>query len=278
MDFKDILVHVDSTPASAVRLRLGLALARRFGARLSGLHVVPEPDVPPYFKPSAVERIAEIYRENAREAAILAEANFRDATKSIDILTAWHSVEGDMAQLLAERARFADLLLLGQSDTENPPTLAAFSLPEKVVVHAGTPLLVVPTRGAFHDIGRHVLVTWDGSREAARAVHDAMPLLQTAERVSLLAVDPHRQGHVHPTANAAEAAAHLARHGVQTEPTEILSGEKNVTDVLLAHVTNVGADLLVMGAYGHPRLLEFVLGGTTQAVLERAAVPILVSH
>ena len=90
--------------------------------------------------------------------------------------------------------------------------------------------------------------------------------------------DESRLASEHPTANAAEAAAHLARHGVQTEPTEILSGEKNVTDVLLAHVTNVGADLLVMGAYGHPRLLEFVLGGTTQAVLERAAVPILVSH
>jgi nucleotide-binding universal stress UspA family protein len=153
-------------------------------------------------------------------------------------VTAWHSVDGDIAQLLAERARFADLLLLGQSDTENPPTLAAFSLPQKVVVDAGTPILMVLTRGAFDDIGRHV----------------------------------------HPTANAAAAAAHLARHGVTTEPTEILSGEKNVTDVLLAHVTNLGADLLVMGAYGHPRLLEFVLGGTTQSILERAAVPILVSH
>ena len=278
MGFKDILVHVDSTPASAVRLRLGLALARRFGARLSGLHIVPDPDVPLYFKPSAVERIAEIYRESARQAAVLAEANFRDATKGIDIVTVWASVQGNMAQQLAERARFADLLLLGQSDTENPPTISAFSLPEKVVVDAGTPILVVPTQSAFDDIGRHVLVTWDGSREAARAIHDALPLLQTAQRVSLLAVDPNRQGHVHSTANAAEMAAHLARHGVPTEPTEISSAKKSVTDVLLAHVTNVGADLLVMGAYGHPRLLEFVLGGTTQALLERAAVPILMSH
>ena len=278
MGFKDILVHVDSTPASVIRLRLGLALARRFGARLSGLHVVPDPDVPPYFKPSAVARIAEIYRENAREADLLAEGSFREATKDIDIVTAWRSVEGDMAQLLAERARFADLLLVGQSDTENPPTLSAFSLPEKVVVAAGTPILVVPTRGAFDDIGRHVLVTWDGSREAARAVHDAMPFLQTAERVSLLAVDPNRQGHVHPTANAPDMAAHLARHGVPTEPTEIPSADRSVTEVLLAHATSIGADLLVMGAYGHPRLLEFVLGGTTEALLERAAVPILMSH
>jgi nucleotide-binding universal stress UspA family protein len=279
MGFKDILVHIDSTHASAVRLRLGLALARRFGARLSGLHVVPDPDVPPYFKPSAVEHVVKIYRERALEAAALAEINFREATKkAIDIVTVWHSVEGDMARLLAERARFADLLLLGQADTENPPTISAFSLREKVVVNAGTPVLVVPTSAVSDDIGRHVLVTWDSSREAARAVHDAMPLLQTAKRVSLLVVDPDRQGHFHLTANAAEAAAHLARHGVPTEPTEIPSAGQSVADVLLAHVTNLGADLLVMGAYGHPRLLEFVLGGTTQDLLDRAAVPVLMSH
>ncbi|HYM30758.1 MAG TPA: universal stress protein [Candidatus Cybelea sp.] len=278
MSFKDILVHVDSTPASGVRLRLGLALARRFGARLSGLHVLPDPDVPPYFKPSAVERIAKIYRESAREAASLAEAGFHAAIMGADVETAWNSVAGDMAQQLAERARFADLLLLGQSDTENPPSLSAFSIPQKVVIDAGTPILVVPTRGAFDTTGRHVLVTWDGSREAARAVRDAMPFLQAAEHVSLLAVDPERQGHIHPTANAGELAAHLARHGVATDPTTIASAEESVADVLLANTRKLGADLLVMGGYGHPRLLELVLGGTTQALLEAMAVPILVSH
>jgi nucleotide-binding universal stress UspA family protein len=149
VDFKEILVHVDSTPASAARLRLGISLSRRFGARLSGLHVTPNPDVPPYFKPSAVARIAKIYREGAREAAVVAEANFREATKDIDIVTAWQSVEGDIARVLAERARFADLLLVRQQDTENPPTIAAFSIPEKVVVDAGrrflSCLLAVPS-------------------------------------------------------------------------------------------------------------------------------------
>ena len=276
--YKDILVHVDSTPASAVRLGLGLDLARRFGARLSGLHVIPDPDVPPYFKPSAVERIAEIYRENAREAAVLAEAHFRETTRDIDTVTAWQTVEGDMARVLAERARFADLVLLGQYDTENPPTISAFLLPEKVVIDAGTPILVVPTRGTFDGIGRHVLVTWDGSREAARALRDAMPLLKAAEQVSLLAIDPDRQGHVHPDANAAEVAAHLARHGVSTEPMELPSGDKSVTDILLAQIPKLGADLVVMGAYGHSRMLEFVLGGTTQDLLGRMTVPVLMSH
>jgi nucleotide-binding universal stress UspA family protein len=278
MGFKDILVHVDSTPASAVRLRLGISLARRFGARLCGLHVTPDPDVPPYFKPSAVARIAKLYRESAREAAVLAEAHFREAIKGLDVDAAWQSIEGDIAGVLAERARFSDLLVLGQHDTENPPTIAAFTTPERVVVDAGTPILVVPTRGSFDDMGRHVLMAWDGSRESARALRDAMPLLRAAERVSLLAIDPNRQGHMHPDANLAEVMAHLARHGVPAKTTEVSFGEKNVTNILLVQAAQLRADLLVMGAYGHPRLLEFWLGGTTQDLLNRAPIPVLMSH
>ena len=153
MGFKDILVHVDSTAASDIRLRLAISLARRFGARLSGLHITPDPDVPPYFKPSAVARIAKLYRQGAREAALLSEAQFREATKDIDVVAVWQSVEGDIAAMLAGRARFSDLLVLGQYDTENPPTIAAFTTPEKVVVDAGTPILVVPTSGNFDDLG-----------------------------------------------------------------------------------------------------------------------------
>ncbi len=278
MGFKDILVHFDSTPASGVRLRLGLTLARRFGARICGVHVVPDPDVPPYFKPSAVKHIADIYRKNAHEAAVRAEAKFRAATKKFDVVTAWESFGGDMAQLLAERARFSDLLLVGQFDSENPPTISAFSLPEKVVIDAGTPILVVPTRGAHDEVGRHILITWDGSREAARAVRDAMPLLQASEHVSLLSIDPDNQGHLHLPANIASLQGHLALHGVSTEHAEAASGGAGTTEVLLAQATAIGADLLVMGAYGHPRFLEFMLGGTTQTLLEKTPIPILMSH
>ena len=278
MGFKDILIHFDSTPASGARLRLGLALARRFGSRICGVHVVPDPDVPPYFKPSAVKHIADIYRKNAREAAVRAEIKFRAATKNIDIMTVWESFGGDMAQLLAERARFADLLLVGQFDSENPPKLSAFSLPEKVVVEAGTPVLVVPTRGTHDDAGRHILVTWDGSREAARAVRDAMPLLQAAEHVSLIAIDPDSQGHVHLPAAVGSLEAHLALHDVSVQKREVASAEAGITDVLLRQAAELGADLLVMGAYGHPRLLEFMLGGTTQTLLEKTPIPILMSH
>lgn len=158
MSFKDILVHVDATAASRTRLQLALPLARRFGASLSGLHVIPEPDVPPYFKPSVVDRIAKIYAENAREAADLAEALLWEEVKDAGATTAWGCVAGDMEEMIAEHARFADLLVLGQFDTENPPTVSAFLLPAKVVFGAPAPILVVPNNGTFSDIGTHALV------------------------------------------------------------------------------------------------------------------------
>jgi nucleotide-binding universal stress UspA family protein len=278
MTFKDILVHVDSTAVSRTRLRLALALARRFGARLSGLHVIPAPAVPPYFKPSAIERIARIYAENAREAADLAEALFLEETTNAGTAIAWECVAGEMDEMIGERARFADLLILGQFDTENPPVISAFLLPAKVVFEAATPILVVPNTGIFDDIGTHVLVTWDGSREAACAIRDAMPLLRTAKRVSLLAIDPLRQGHIRGGVNVAELVAHLGRHGVVAEAAETTSEPLGVTNTLLEQAGRLGADLLVMGAYGHSRILEFMLGGTTPDMLERTTIPVLMSR
>jgi nucleotide-binding universal stress UspA family protein len=278
MSFKDILVHVDATPASRNRLQLALTLAHRFGARLSGLHVIPDPSVPPYFKPSAIERIAKIYAENAREAADRAEALFREETKDASAVVGWECIAGEMEERIAERARFADLLLLGQFDTENPHGISAFLLPAKVVFGAASPILVVPNAGRFGDIGRRIVATWDGSREAARAIRDAMPLLKRAEQVLLIAVDLVRQGHMHDGADASQLAAHLGRHGVQVVVEEISSGKTSVTDTLLTQAAEFGADLLVMGAYGHSRIWEFVVGGTTPEVLERAQIPVLISR
>lgn len=278
MSFKDILVHVDATPASRTRIQLALTLARRFDAGLSGLHVIPEPDVPPYFKPSVVERIAKIYAENAKVAADLAKVLFDEETKDAHVATAWGCVTGDMEELIAERARFADLLVLGQFDTENPPTISAFLLPAKVVFGSPAPILVVPNADKFSDVGRHALIAWDGSREAARAIRDAMPLLQAAERVSVLVIDPRQQGHMHEGTHTSELVAHLDRHGIVAAAEEITLLEHRVASDLLDHASQLGADLLVMGAYGHSRVWEFVVGGTTQDLLERTTIPVLMSR
>ncbi len=278
MSFKDILVHVDSTAASRTRVQLALALARRFDARLSGLHVIPKPDVPPYFKPSVVGRIAAIYAKNAKSAADFAEALFQKETKGAVAETSWECISGDMDEMIAERARFADLVVLGQFDTENPRTISAFLLPAKVVFGAAAPILVVPNTGKFRDVGKHPLVAWDGSREAARVVRDAMPFLKTAQQISVLAIDPLRQEHMHEGAHTSAVIAHLARHGICANEIEISSDKKGVTSDLLEQAKVLGVDLLVMGAYGHSRIWEFIIGGTTQDLLEKATIPMLMSR
>jgi nucleotide-binding universal stress UspA family protein len=167
---------------------------------------------------------------------------------------------------------------LGQFDTENPPAISAFLLPAKVVFGAATPILVIPNSVRSREIGRRIVVAWDGSREAARAIRGAIPMLQKAERVSLLTVDPLRQRHMHDGPNPPGLAAHLGRHGVFLETIELSAGENRVTDALLAHAAEFGADLLVTGAYGHSRIWEFVVGGTTQDLLEKTAIPLLISR
>jgi nucleotide-binding universal stress UspA family protein len=278
MSYKDILVHIDSTAASRTRLQLALVLARRFDARLSGLHVIPEPNVPPYFKPSVVERIGKIYAQNAKVAADQAETLFLEETKSSGAVTKWECIAGNMEELIEERARFADLLVLGQFDTENPPTISAFLLPAKVVYGSAAPILVVPNAGEFSDVGRHVLIAWDGSREAARALRDALPLLRAAEQVSVLAIDPLRQNHMHEGAHTSAVVAYLTHHDIRTEEIEISSDRKGVTRDLLECAGASGADMLVMGAYGHSRVWEFVVGGTTQDLLEETTIPVLMSR
>jgi nucleotide-binding universal stress UspA family protein len=278
MDLKDIVVHVDSTVASDIRLKVALSLAARFEAQLTGLHVIPDPEVPPYFKPSVVEKIAGIYEEHAREAAKVASLHFNRATQDSGIAVIWRCVEGNIARLLAEHARFADLLILGQADTENPPNMRAFPLPHDVVMNAGTPVLAIPVQTAVREVGRRVLLAWDGSREATRAFRDAMPLLLAADQIFLIAIDPSHQGHVRIGALVPYMVEHLARHNIHVEVATVRSGAENTIDLLLSHASQIGADLIVMGAFGHLRLKEFIIGGTTYDLLNRTTISVLMSH
>ena len=278
MGFKDILVHVDLTVASTTRVWVSLALARRFSARVVGLHVVPNPDVPSYFKPSQIERIASLYRGSAHEAAIMAESQFRKDVKDAGVETKLQLAEGDIARNLAEHGRFADLLVVGQDDTENPSIIEPFLLPQTVVMTSGIPVLVIPIRPIPTSVGQRILIAWDGSREAARAVHDLLPLLRQAGQISLLAVDPTGQRHIGSGANLAAMVAHLERHGIAAEPVTTPLGERSITEILLARFGEVGADLLVMGAFGHSRLKEFLLGGVTYDLLQKLSAPVLMSH
>jgi nucleotide-binding universal stress UspA family protein len=234
--------------------------------------------VPPVYKPSAAERVAAVYAEAAHKAAEQSEALFRDRVRNLALATDYVRAEGDIAEHLRQASRFGDLIMVGQADTENPPGIEPFLLPERFIFDCAAPVLIVPNRFVAEAIGRSVLVGWDGSGQAARAIRDALPFLREARTVTVVAVDPDRQGHLMGGAHARAMVARLARHGINVDGEDILSGHRDAAEVLLARAADLGADMMVMGAYGHMRLKEFILGGTTPDIVEQTAIPVLMSH
>jgi nucleotide-binding universal stress UspA family protein len=263
--YRTILVDLTADGEIEARLDVARFLALRFEAALVGMHVMPPPFDPSvwqggmsvYFPPEIIEA----QRKAGLEAKERARAVF-DRVCGAEPKAVWREAEGDPGLLLAEAAHASDLVVTAGGSTVGTTEL--------LVTAAGVPVLALPPK-APHDFGHVVLVAWKGSREAARAMHDALPFLQTAKRVVLCAVG------VTAAAGLDDAAAMLERHQVQAHPERVEGTDGGAGEVLLAQAAAHGADLLVMGAYGHARLRELVFGGATRHVLNHAPLPVLFS-
>jgi nucleotide-binding universal stress UspA family protein len=275
MAYKDLLVVLD--PGEVVRERLKVArnLAERFGAHLVGLYLdAVEMPPPQYFEAAILDSLYREIEARQRQQVEAVRALFEDAARRSAISAEWRSDDGRPLERAALHGRHADLIIVGQLNRDDPGAPLAQPRPEDVTLLAGRPVLAVPYAGKFERIGGRVLIGWDGSREAARAINDALPLLQAAASVTVLTVDDDRD-HAIP---GVDIALHLARHGVTAQVENTVSAGVGVGDVLLSRAMDVGADLLVMGAYGHSRVRELVLGGATRTVLDSMTVPVLMSH
>ena len=273
---KDILVHLDGTPRAAMRLEVAARLAQRHGAHLSGLFVA-DIVLPVVMDMSGGGGVLASLLDEMRAAALAdaAEAGerFRARCERDGIAHEWRVAEGMTAEQVTAAARYADLLVLGQADPA--ASQGGAMLLDDAIFFSGRPVLVVPYAGSFGDIGRRVLVGWKAGREASRAVHDALPLLAGADKVTVLSVNP---GGPPDHLPGAAISRHLARHGIAAEASRMDSAELADGDVLLNAAADLGADLLVVGAYGHSRLREYVLGGVTKTLLARMTLPVLFSH
>jgi nucleotide-binding universal stress UspA family protein len=281
MAIRDILVHLDGAPASAARLSLAAGLARRLGAHLIGLHVIdvqlPVIAAGDFGGGAAVAELITRLQDDALEAAKPIEASFREMLRREAMSGEWRQVEGTTAGQVSLHGRYVDLTVLGQADpglgSETP--VAAI---EAALFTTGRPVLVVPFAGAPANPGRHVVIAWNASREATRAVHDALPLLAAAERVTVVTVNPESGIDGHGEEPGADIATHLARHGLKVEVRRVVGPDLGAGDLLLNEVSDLGADLVVMGGYGHSRFREFVLGGATRTMLHQMTVPLLIAH
>jgi nucleotide-binding universal stress UspA family protein len=284
MGFKDILVALDTARPARGRVELAAALAERFDAHLIGLYTtLPEegPGRRGYFDYFDRSLIDPLYREYQQKIAADGDATrrlFEEIANRRGLSAEWRAAAGYPSEITALHGRYADLIVLGQPDPEDTQAMLTRPLPQEVVLAVGRPILVVPYAGNWEEIGRHVLVGWDSSREATRAINDAMPLLAGAEAVTVLAVDPAGGSAGHGEVPGADIALHLARHGVEATIETTVSAGIGAGNTLLSRASDLGADLLVMGAYGHSRVRELLLGGATRTVLESMTLPILMAH
>jgi nucleotide-binding universal stress UspA family protein len=274
MALKDLLVYVGNDPARDARVKIATDLAVAHEAHLTGLYVRVPPEIPIHGGAEMAQAIQELQRRR-REDAERAEALFLDHARRAGIRFEWRAVEGRVRETAILHARYSDLTILGQGlDLGAEPEEVA-SLPEALALGVGRPILVVPRYGNFATVGDRVLVAWNGSREATRAVNDALPLLARARKVTVLSIDPDGEPARVP---GADIALHLARHGITVEAARTTAGDISVGDALLSSAFDQGADLIVMGAYGHSRLRELVLGGATRHLLQHMTVPVLLAH
>ncbi|MSP80209.1 MAG: universal stress protein [Rhodospirillales bacterium] len=181
------------------------------------------------------------------------------------------------AETLALSARYADLAVVGQRNSDDDE-LEMDKMPDRFILSAGRPVLSVPYAGAFPKVGQTAVVAWDASRLATRAVNDALPILRRAAKVHLLAINPEGGREGHGEVPCADIAHHLARHGVKAEASSLRVNDIEVGDALLSRASDFGADLIVMGAYGHARWRELVLGGVTRHLLQHMTAPVFMSH
>jgi nucleotide-binding universal stress UspA family protein len=280
MTYQDLLVHLDDGKGCARRVDAAVRLAASHGAHLTGFYPIVEIPLLNYIR----ERIPrDLQARMAAEAKAQAEAalrTFREAAKRGGIAYETRTdqaLDTSLASVLGMHARYADLVVLGQVDPDQPP-YAGSDLPAEVVLAAGRPLLVVPHDWAPGPLGERVLVAWDASREAARAVSDALPILERAGSVLVVSINPQPTPLGHGEVPGADLAVHLARHKIDVDVQSIETGRMEVGEALLSVAADGTRDLLVMGAYAHSRLRELVLGGATRTVLARTTLPVLMAH
>lgn len=278
MSFKTILVQQHDPRRQQSLLAAGAELARNFQSHLIGLSVLPPIIVMPGSEAGGAVIIEE-HRDEYRGHLPAMKAAFEETTRGQPFVAEWCEDDArydDGVRPLIERARSTDLVVVSRRDADWGYSVH-LEAPERVVLESGRPVLVLPD-AAKPSFGKRIVVAWNGRREAARAVFDAVPLLKRAEEVVVVWVNPQQEGERAGDLPGFDICTALARHDIKCNAMQNIRPSGDVGATLLSTVAAQAADLLVMGCYGHSRLRETIFGGATRHVLDHARVPVLMSH
>ncbi|HAY48043.1 universal stress protein [Thalassospira sp.] len=279
--YRDILVHIDTSPACKERLSVALKIAKAQNAHLTGLFLLPYAEIPRFMEVQITEEIISQQRAAMAETANDARKEFENTCKEAGIAFGWQQTAcaaSEIADTAAMYARHHDLTIMGQHDPESSDPCSASDMPDKVILTSGAPVLVVPYVGRFDTIGERVMVAWKPYREAVRAVNDSMPILEGAKSALILCADPNKGARDTMPVPGVNVTARLERHGIKVRHETMNASGISVGDLVLSRAADESIDLLICGAYGRPRLRELMMGGVTQHLLRHMTVPVLMSH
>lgn len=279
MSYKTILVHLDQPEYAGDRIRIAAELAMAENAHLIGAAMIGVSTLS--FDRSHIEEkdpAVAGHLKFLRERASRFAADFEDIARKTGVQSyEGRVVDGESGYGICLQARYADLVVVGQTDLDRRAPVVSPDFPEFVLLHAGRPVMIVPNDGQVKSAGKSVLIAWNASQEATRAVTDSLPILRRADIVRVATFNPESELEAHGEEAGADIALFLARHGVNVE---VLPPQRasSVGNALLALADEHRSDLLVMGGYGHTRFREFLLGGVTRAVLADMRISVLMSH
>lgn len=259
MGYRDILVYLDPTSASAARLEIALRIAQAEGAYITGVDASTD----------------DAFLGDWREAAAGIEGSFHAALKANNVAGEFH-VPGSRGKRLSEDFVIPADLVIAPSPSPEVRRLIDPTLPDEVVKYAGAPVLTVPTDWPGGPCGKNVVIAWNGDREARRAVHDALPLLKRAEKVTIFVFS---SAYIDLRAAATRLVEHLSRHDVTAQVSDWTNtGDITAVEALFASLDTQTADLLVAGAFGHSRVFESLFGSVSLDLLRQPVLPALMSH
>jgi len=274
---KDLVVNLALGAGRDPAAEFALSVASAFTAHAAGIAFQYDPIMPAALMDDVPPDVIDTQRAENERAANAATRRFDDAARVASVRSETRIVESSMAGVatrFAHIARRFDLSIVAQAkpEADGPEALIV----EQALFDSGRPVLVVPYIQSAPFKADRVMLCWDGSRPSARAAADAMPFLARAKAVEVLIVEGGKLKS--DEIPGADIAAHLSRYNRNVTLTRTASGDTDVASVILSHAADTGADMLVMGGYGHSRLREFILGGATRAILASMTVPTLMSH